>query len=357
MQKLKTAIIGTGKIGHVFAAVLKSLPESNFVGVASRTPERTRQFAEQYGVKAYESTDQLIRDAKPDVVCICTPHPQHAEPAIACINAGIHVLVEKPLAATVEDCDRIIAAQKQHKVIVGVVSQRRFYPPSQRIRQAIDGGKIGKPIFGVVAMYGWRDEKYYKSDPWRGSWKGEGGGVLINQAPHQLDLLLWYLGPLAEVMGYWANLNHPYIEVEDTAMAILRFKSGALGQILVSNSVNPALYGRVQINGSTGASIGVQTDGGTMFVPGMSTITEPPVTDIWTIPGEEHFVDEWKKEDTAFFKTIDPIPHYHGMQIQDFLHAVMSKRAPLITTEDGRAVTQLIAAIYQSNETGRAVQL
>ena len=240
---------------------------------------------------------------------------------------------------------------------VGVVSQRRFYPPSQRIRQAIDAGKIGKPIFGVVAMYGWRDEKYYKSDPWRGSWKGEGGGVLINQAPHQLDLLLWYLGPLAEVMGYWANLNHPYIEVEDTAMAILRFKSGALGQILVSNSVNPALYGRVQINGSAGASIGVQTDGGTMFVPGMSTITEPPVNDVWTIPGEEHLLAQWKKEDADFFKTIDPIPHYHGQQIQDFLQAVMNKRPPLITTEDGRAVTQLIAAIYQSNETRRAVQL
>ena len=295
MQKLKTAIIGTGKIGHVFAAVLKALPESSFVGAASRTPELHARFADKYGVKAYDSTEQLIRDAKPDVVCICTPHPQHAEPAIACINAGIHVLIEKPLAATVADCDRIIAAQKEHGVTVGVVSQRRFYPPSQRIRQAIDAGKIGKPIFGVVTMYGWRDEKYYKSDPWRGSWKGEGGGVLINQAPHQLDLLLWYLGPLAEVMGYWANLNHPYIEVEDTAMAMLRFKSGALGQVLVSNSVNPALYGRVQVNGETGASIGVQTDGGTMFVPGMSTITEPPINDLWTIPGEEHLLAEWKK--------------------------------------------------------------
>jgi UDP-N-acetyl-2-amino-2-deoxyglucuronate dehydrogenase len=357
MQKLKTAIIGTGKVAHVFANVLQSLPESQLVAVASRHLDRAQTFADKYGVRAFDSTEQLVRDARPDAVCIATPHPQHAGPAIACISAGIPVLIEKPLAATVDDCDRIIAAEKHHNVTVGVVSQRRFYEPAQRIRRAIDAGKIGKPIFGVVTMYGWRDEKYYKSDPWRGSWREEGGGVTINQAPHQLDLLLWYMGPVAEVMGMWANLNHPYIEVEDTAMAVLRFKSGALGQILVSNSVNPALYGRVQVNGHTGASIGVQTDGGTMFVPGMSKITEPPVNDLWTIPGEEHLLAQWKKEDADFFNSIDPIAHYHGLQIQDFLRAIIDRRPPLITTAAGRQVTQLIAAIYKSNETGAAIRL
>jgi UDP-N-acetyl-2-amino-2-deoxyglucuronate dehydrogenase len=357
MQKIKTAIIGTGKVAHIFAAALKSLPESDFIAVASRTPERARQFADQYAAKSYDTVEQMIRDSGVEAVCICTPHPQHADPAIACINAGIHVLVEKPLASTVEDCDRIIDVARQHNVTVGTVSQRRFYAPSQRIRTAIDAGKIGQPILGTVTMYGWRDEKYYKSDPWRGSWKGEGGGVLINQAPHQLDLLLWYMGPIAELMGYWANLNHPYIEVEDTAIASIRFKSGALGQILVTNSANPALYGRVQINGSNGASIGVQTDGGTMFVPGMSKITEPPINDIWTIPGEEHLLEQWKKEDGAFFNSIDPIAHYHGLQIHDFLDAVRNKRPPLITAEDGKRTVELFTALYRSNASHSAIRL
>ena len=148
------------------------------------------------------------------------------------------------------------------------------------------------PILGSVAMYGWRDEAYYRSDPWRGSWQGEGGGVLVNQAPHQLDLLHWYMGEIDELFGFWANLNHPYIEVEDTAVAVLRFKNGALGNIVVSNSQNPALYGRVYVHGSNGASIGVQTDGGAMFIAGMSSITEPPINDLWTVPGEEEIIEK-----------------------------------------------------------------
>ncbi len=157
-----------------------------------------------------------------------------------------------------------------------MICQRRFFEPCQRIRQAIDDGKLGKPVLGTVTMLGWRDAAYYKSDPWRGTWKGEGGGVLVNQAPHQLDLLMWYMGEVEEMFGYWGNLNHPMIEVEDTAITVIRFKSGALGNIVVSNSQNPALYGKVTVHGSNGASVGVQTDGGAMFIAGMSNITEPP---------------------------------------------------------------------------------
>ena len=109
-----------------------------------------------------------------------------------------------------------------------MVSQRRFYEPCQRIRRAIDADKIGKPVLGIATLLGWRGQEYYQSDPWRGKWTEEGGGVLVNQAPHQLDLLQWYMGPIDELFGYWDNLNHPYIEVEDTAIAVLRFKSNGL---------------------------------------------------------------------------------------------------------------------------------
>ena len=350
MQKLKTGLIGCGKVGHVFAACLKTMPESHLVAVCGRDLGKTREFGEKYGTRVFDDPVKMIRETGLEAVCIATPHPQHAGPAVSCLKAGVPVLVEKPLAASLEDCDRILAAGRESGAIVGTVSQRRFFACAGRVKRAIDEGKLGKPVLGVATMYGWRDENYYRSDPWRGSWKYEGGGILVNQAPHQLDLLLWFMGPIAELCGYWANLNHPYIEVEDTAVASIRFASGALGQVLVSNSVNPALYGRVQVNGSNGASVGAKTDGGAMFVAGMTGITEPPVNDVWTVPGEEERLADWVREDTEFFKSIDPISHFHTLQIRDFLAAVRERQKPSVTGEDGRRVVELFTAIYRSHE-------
>src|SRR6202034_3048225 len=119
-----------------------------------------------------------------------------------------HILVEKPLAATLGDCDAMLAASRTAGIKLGVISQRRFFEPVQRIKAAIDAGKIGKPALGVFSMFSWRDPSYYRSDPWRGRWDAEGGGVLVNQSPHQLDLLQWFMGPIEEVSGAWANVNH-----------------------------------------------------------------------------------------------------------------------------------------------------
>jgi len=205
-------------------------------------------------------------------------------------------------------------------------------------------------------MFGWRDETYYKSDPWRGSWEHEGGGVLVNQAPHQLDLMIWYLGEVEEVFGYWANQNHPYIEVEDTAVAVIRFKNGALGNLVLSNSQNPAINARVTVHGANGASAGVQTDGGTMFIPGMAPIAEPPFNDLWTIRGEENVLAQWKEEDTRLFKSVNPMEHFHRLQIEDFLGAIRKQRAPAITGEDGRRTVELFTAIYRATRDRKAIQ-
>ncbi|MBD3240949.1 MAG: gfo/Idh/MocA family oxidoreductase, partial [Chitinivibrionales bacterium] len=240
MEKLKTAIIGCGKVTDLHAAALGRLEESAFTAVCSRSAERAGQYARKYGVKPYTDVGEMVTDARIDAVIVCTPHPFHAGPTIAAADAGAHVLVEKPLASSLEDCDAMLAAAKRNKVALGTVCQRRFYAPCQRIRKALDDGKLGRPVFGTVTMYGWRDKAYYESDDWRGTWRAEGGGVLVNQAPHQLDLLQWYMGPIEELFGYWDNLNHPYIEVEDTAVAVIRFKNGGLGNIVVSNSQNPA---------------------------------------------------------------------------------------------------------------------
>src|SRR5262249_57082565 len=134
-----------------------------------------------------------------------TPHPLHAEPALWAAAAGVHVLVEKPLAAGLGDCDAMLNAVRRHGVKLGVISQRRWYEPVRRMKTAIDAGKIGRPVLGTFTMYSWRDPAYYQSDPWRGRWDTEGGGVLVNQSPHMLDLLAWLMDDeVADVAGYWA---------------------------------------------------------------------------------------------------------------------------------------------------------
>ena len=178
----------------------------------------------------------------------------------------------------------------------------------------------------------------------------------MNQSPHLLDLLIWYLGEIDEVFGYWANLNHPYIEVEDTAVAVVRFKSGALGNIVMSNSQNPAVNARVSVHGANGASIGVQTDGGAMFVAGVTENIEAPFNDIWTIRGEEKFLPQWKEEDARLFSSMKPMEHFHRLQIQDFLQAIIEKRAPAVTGEDGRRTVELFTAIYRATREGKAVK-
>ncbi|HEY5585025.1 MAG TPA: Gfo/Idh/MocA family oxidoreductase [Ruminiclostridium sp.] len=356
MRKIKTAIIGCGKVGHIHAQTLKNLPESEFTAVCGRDIEKTKVFAQQYNVKAYSNIEEMIAEAGVEAVIICTPHPNHAESVIKAVKAGAHVLVEKPLASSLEDCDAMIKAAKDRGVVLGTVCQRRFYTPVQRLKQAIEDGKIGRPILGTVNMLGWRDEAYYSSDPWRGIWKGEGGGVLVNQAPHQIDLLQWFMGPIDELFGYWSNLNHPYIEVEDTAVAIIKFKNGGLGNIIVSNSQNPALYGKVHVHGKNGASIGVQTDGGAMFIAGMSKITEPPVNDLWTVKGEEGMIETWKQEDTEFFNSIDSTQYFLEKQVEDFLNAIIKGTKPLIDGEEGRKTVEIFTAIYRSNRDGKPIK-
>ncbi|MDZ7723298.1 MAG: Gfo/Idh/MocA family oxidoreductase [candidate division KSB1 bacterium] len=286
-MKVKTAIVGLGKVAHLHAKGLVNAEHSEFTAVCSRSINKAQEFAAQYGVQPYDDLEQMIHETDIQVLVICTPHPFHADPVLTAAQHGVHSLIEKPMAASLQDCDAMLESAEKHNVTLGVVSQRRFYEPVQRMRKAIDKGKIGIPVLGNVIMYGWRDRDYYDSDAWRGTWDLEGGGVLVNQAPHQLDLFQWFMGDIDQVFGVWKNLNHPYIQVEDTAVAVVSFKNNAVGNIVVTNSQKPGLYGKVHVNGNNGAMIGAQTEGGAMFIAGTSDIQEPPLNDIWTISGEE----------------------------------------------------------------------
>lgn len=336
------------------ASVLRKIPESEFTAIFSRTAQKGTDFAGKYSVKAFIDLKAMLKEL--DMVIICTPHPYHAEPAIRAAEEGVHVLVEKPLASSLQDCDAIISSARKTGVKLGTISQRRWYAPVRRVKKAIEYGKIGKPILGTITILGWRDQAYYESDPWRGTWKAEGGGILVNQAPHQLDLLQWYMGPIDELFGYWDNLNHPYIEVDDTAVAVIRFKNKALGNILVSNSQRPAIYGKVHVHGMNGASVGVQTDSGAMFIAGISGVAEPPVLDLWSVPGEEDMLKKWNKEDLVLFNNIDATEYYHQLQVSDFLKAVIEDREPEITGEDGRKTVEIFTALYRSQRDRKPIK-
>lgn len=342
------SIAGCGKVAHIHARAIKNISNARLAGVWSRTPATAADFASAWKTKPYSDIKQMVLENESDLVIVCTPHPFHRQPAVEAAEAGANVLVEKPLASDLQDCDAIINACKVRYRKLGVISQRRWYEPVKRVRSAIDTGKIGKPVLGVVTLLGWRDKAYYDADAWRGTWQQEGGGVLVNQSPHQLDLLLWFMGEIDEVYGIWRNLNHQYIEVDDTAVAIVKFKSGAIGNILVSNSQKPGIFGKVHVHGDNGASAGVQTDGGAMFIAGMTGVAQPPVNDLWTVPGEEKLLKKWVKEDTVTFGKHDPVDYFMQCQIEDFLKAIEEEREPAVTGDDGRNVVELFTAIYRS---------
>ena len=343
------SIAGCSRVAHLHAKAIQSIPNACLAGVWSRTAKKAEDFASLYKTLTYSNVTKMVTDNRTDLLIVCNNPPFHVQPAIEAAKAGINVLIEKPLSSSLQDCDDIIKACKKYKVKLGVISQRRWYEPVKRVKDAIVTGKIGRPVLATVTLLGWRDKAYFDSEIWKGKWETEGGGVLANQAPHQLDILLWFMGDIDEVYGVCRNLNHPYIEVEDTAVAIVKFKSGAIGNIIVSNSQNPGIYGNVQVHGENGASVGVRTDGGAMFLPGRSVIAEPPVNDLWTIPGEEIMLKEWIKQDTDTFSNGDPTVQYFQYQIEDYLSALENNSEPSVTGEDGRRVVELFTAIYRSS--------
>jgi len=359
VRTIRFGIIGCGKVAGLQAQAFAALggQGTELAAVWGRDGEKSRTFASAHGLTAFPTIAEMVEKGRVDAVIVATPHLQHREHGLLALEAGAHVLIEKPMALRVEDCDALIETADRLDRRLGLISQRRWFPAVKRVKDAINAGKIGLPALAQVTMLGWRDEAYYRSDPWRGSWSGEGGGVLVNQAPHAFDLLQWFVGPIEEVYAGWANVNHPYIEVEDSAVAMFRGAGGLMGNLLVSNSQKPGIYAKIHVHGRSGASVGVQTDGGAMFVAGMSSIVEPASNDLWTIPGEETLPAGWLRDDSAQFARIDPTSYFHGLQFLDFAEAVRHSRQPSVDGREARRTVALIEAIYRSGRERRPVTL
>jgi UDP-N-acetyl-2-amino-2-deoxyglucuronate dehydrogenase len=316
-------IFGPGLVGAVHAAALARIPDARLVAVAGAAAgsARAASLAAAHDARAVADLDALLDDPAVDAVVVTTPHPLHAAQAIRIAEAGRHVVVEKPMALRLDEATAMIEAAERADVVLSVISQRRWYAPSIRMKAAIDEGRIGRPALATVEVLGWRGPEYYAMDAWRGTLAGEGGGVLVNQAVHQLDLACWFLGPPVEVDGWTANVNHPGIEVEDTAVAVVRFASGALATVVASNSQKPGLHARVHVHGDSGASVGVETDRGSVFVAGITPPSEPR-NDLWTIPGEEDGPERWLAEDRAALAGVDVASHHHELQLRDVVAAI-----------------------------------
>jgi predicted dehydrogenase len=340
-------IAGTGLIGQIHAAAVRKLPEAELAAVCDPLPGKAAAFAGQHapGAAAFESVEAMLAAGEVEAVCVCTPHPQHADVVVACARRGVHTIVEKPFTVTLADADRAIAACREHDTRLGAIFQRRWYPAAGRLRAAIDDGRLGRPTMGEAIVEFWRGQDYYDLAPWRGKWGSEGGGVLINQAPHMIDLLQWYMGEVEEVFCYWGNLIHPSIEVEDAAAAVLRFKGGGLGLLKASNCTNPQLRFGVIITGATGATASVVLNEGDALGH----------AGVWTLPGDEGAVERWKADELA--GELREYPDFHALQIRDFRAAVRERRDPAVTGEEGRKTVEIIQALYRSGRDHAPVRL
>jgi predicted dehydrogenase len=352
------ALVGAGGAAGVHAAALLRIAGTRIAAVLGSSPDsqRARSLADRYGARVARDLDELLDDPELDAVDLCTPHPQHAAAAIAAAEAGLHVVVEKPMALSTADCTAMIEAAERAGVVLSVISQRRWYAPVERVKAAIDDGRIGRPGLAIVEVLGWRSPEYYAMDAWRGTREGEGGGVLVNQAVHQLDLACWFLGQPLEVDGWTTNLNHPEIDVEDTAVAVVRFERGALATIVASNSQRPGLHARIHVHGTNGASVGVETDRGSIFVAGVSPPSEP-ANDLWTIPGEDDRLEEWRQADREALAGVDLSSHHHEIQLRDIATAIRERRPPAVTGADGRTTVGLMTAIETASRIGGRVRL
>lgn len=344
-QVLRVGIIGCGKIARTHAEAIGITPGASLVAFCDADLGRAEAFANEFGAEiATDSLDTFFSKGALDAAMICTPHPVHEQLVVACAEAGVHVLCEKPIAVRLEEADRMIEATDAAGVAFGVIFQRRFWPAAQRIRRAIDDGLLGTLTFGSSYSHLWRPRSYFESDPWRGKWETEGGGVMMNQAVHMVDMLQWFMGPAAEVYGKIATLRHgAYIDVEDTVAATVAFQSGALGAIEAFTTVEPEFGFRIMLRGDNGATVSLlEAPEGTQGV-----------NDIWTFEPAATERASWADAEQGR----PGFPEFHQLQIAEFLDAIRHGRPPAVTGRDARNSLAIILGIYESSRTGKPVAL
>jgi predicted dehydrogenase len=340
MKRLRFGIIGVGNIAPVHAAAILNTPEAELVAVSTRNRERGQAFVAQHGGAWHADYRELLDRLDVDVVTICTPHDLHAPMTMEAAQAGKHVLCEKPMARGLAECDAMIEACDGAGVTLGVIFQSRFDSLSRHLKHLIDSGALGRLVWISSNTIWYRTDDYYRSGPWRGTWAHEGGGVLINQAIHAIDLLLWLTGMPVKVTAQMRTLNHT-IEVEDGALAILEYADARLGLIQATTAAFPGYPERLDVYG---------TQGGAVYHKGEGRLE-------WHLldSREDHVMKTDISSGAA--SPMDITAAGHIAQYRDFVDAIRQQRRPLIDGREGRRSVELVEAIYRSARLGTAVTL
>jgi len=340
-------IIGAGTISDIHAMAINAIPAAKLYGVYSINKNKSQAFADKYHCTSYDSLQELAADPAIDIVCICTPSGIHLDPAIACIEGGKHCMIEKPLEVTLEKCDQIIEAAQKTGVKVGVIFPSRFYESAKQLKSAIEQNRFGDMVLGDAYVKWSRSEAYYGSAAWRGTWQLDGGGALMNQGIHSVDLLQWYMGPVKSVQAMAANRKHKGIEVEDTVVSTIQFVNGALGTIECSTAVYPGTFKRIEIMGSAGTAILEESNlVKWQFEKGAGD--------------DEKILQSMSASNTSGGGVSNPADISfagHQRQLEDMMESITTGKEPLVDGVEGRKAVEIVLAIYESARLGRRVDL
>lgn len=342
MDIVRFGVIGAGIAGPYFGQSLTDLADTELVAVATTREETARSFAKKYDVPHWYTDWRQIMDRKDiDAVAVITPNHLHHDMVIAAAEVGKHVIVEKPIATTLAQADRMIASCERAAVTFGVIFMYRFMGTVLQIKQAVDEGLLGKLILGDSYVKYYRSQEYYEMAPWRGTWWGEGGGALINQAIHTIDLQLWIMGDVDSLAGFCTTGAHR-IEVDDLAVASLSFKSGALGAVVGATATTPGYPRRLELHGEKGTVVLLGDDISVWDVEGMdgSKYLNQPSKDLGNTFSGPGYAD----------------PANHEMQLRDFVDAIKQGRQPLVDGREGRKALEVVVGIYQSSRTGKVIK-
>jgi len=339
-KKYGFGIIGCGMISKWHAKAVESIEDAQLIGVTDNNAANMEGFCKEFSCRAFGSVDDMLSCPEIDVVCICTPSGLHAPMAVMCAKSGKHFVVEKPMAITKQQINDIICACEENNVKGTVISQFRFTPCVQYVKKAIEDGILGDIILGDVYMKYYRSAEYYASADWRGTWELDGGGALMNQGIHGIDLLQYLVGDVKSVCGVCKTLSHD-IAVEDTASLAIEYKNGAVGTIQGTTSVNPGYPRVISISGTNGTI----------------EITEDAITR-WDVSNGKYEVKVNKANSTNSFRDPSGITlDNHRHQIADLVDAIKNDRRPLIDIYEGKKAVEIILAAYESSKTKSVVEL
>ena len=353
LPPLRFALVGCGSIAPTHARALACLPDAVLVACADASPARADAFAAEFGLPALGWRD-LLADPAIDAVTICAPSGLHAALGVQALRAGKHVVVEKPMDISLAACDTLIAAQRATGRALGVISQHRFDRASLVVRQALDEGLLGDLALVDARIPWYRTQEYYDSGDWRGTWAMDGGGCLMNQGVHTVDLLRWLAGPVTSIYAQARTAAHVRLEVEDSITATLAFASGAVGTLMASTAAFPGFPARLALYGTRG-----------------SAVIEGDALQTLTIQGREPLVGEaavahalqvasgGTRAATALAAPALGVGgawgEAHQAQLADFVRCCRTGETPRVDGVQGRQAVELVLAAYESARTGRVV--